>query len=84
MAAMRSIKPRSIYIEWFIDLLKYITPHANVNAHLFDNIIDMQIPRSLKEGTRTQRSTNPQTGVHVIRLHTKKKMPETGGWEREW
>ena len=41
MAAMRSIKPRSIYIEWFIDLLKYITPHANVNAHLFDNIIDM-------------------------------------------
>ena len=59
MAAMRSIKPRSTYIEWFIDLLKYITQPANENTHSLDNIMDKNIPRSVKQKTHTERSTNP-------------------------
>ena len=80
MAAMRSIKPRSTYIEWFIDLLKYITQPANENTHSLDNIMDKNIPKSVKQKTHTQRSTNPWPSVHVIRLD--KKMPQTDGWER--
>ena len=30
------LKPRSTYLEWFIDILKYIMPPANVNAHSLD------------------------------------------------
>ena len=52
MAAMHSLKPRSTYMEWFIDSLKYITSPAKVNAHSWDIIMDIYIPRSVKEGTR--------------------------------
>ena len=55
---MRSIKPRSTCIECFIDLLKYLTLPANVNVHSLDIIMDMSIPRSVKQGTSRQRSTN--------------------------
>ena len=68
MVAMHSLKPRSTYMECFIDLLKYLTLPANVNAHSLDIIMDMNIPRSVKEGTRKQRSTNPG--------------PNDDGWKR--
>ena len=44
MAAMSSLKPRSTYMEWFIDLLKYIIPPTDVNAHSLDIITDMYMP----------------------------------------
>ena len=44
--------------------------------------MDKNIPRSVKEGTRTQRSTNPGPNVHVLGLH--QKMLQAGGWERFW
>ena len=59
MPAMRSLKPRSTYMEWFIDLLKCITPPANVNVYSLDIIIDTYIPGTLIEGTLRQRNTNP-------------------------
>ena len=40
----------------------------------------MYIPRSVKEGTRRQRSTSPGPNVHAIGLH--QKMLHTEGWER--
>ena len=79
MAAMSSLKLRSTHIEWFIDLLKYITPPTNVNAHSLDIIMDMYIPRIVKEGTRRQRSTNPGSYLHVLGLH--QKMSQADGWE---
>ena len=39
----------------------------------------MYIPRSVKEGTRRQRSTNPGPNVHVLGLY--QKMQPTDGWE---
>ena len=48
-------------MECFIDLLKYLTLPANVNAHSLDIIMDMNIPRSVKDGTQRQRSTDPGT-----------------------
>ena len=59
MVAMRSLKPRSTYMEYFIDLLKYLTLRANINTHSLDIKMNMNMPRSVKEETRTQRSTNP-------------------------
>ena len=55
-------------MEWFIDLLKYIRPPANVNACLLDIIMDMYMPKSVKEGSRRQRSTNAGLNVHVLGL----------------
>ena len=74
------LKPRSTYLEWFIDILKYIMPPANVNAHSLDIIIDICIPRSVKEGTRRKRSTNPGPNFYVLGLH--QKMSEADSWER--
>ena len=48
-------------MECFVDLLKYLTLPANVNAHSLDIIMDMNIPRSVKDGTQRQRSTDPGT-----------------------
>ena len=42
--------------------------------------MDKNIPRSVKEGTRTQSCTNPGPNVPVLGLH--QKMPQTGGWKR--
>ena len=53
-------------MEWFIDLLKYITPPVNVNAHSLDTTIDMYIPRNVKQETHRQRSTNPGPNVHRL------------------
>ena len=63
MAGMRSLKPRSTYMEWLIDLLKYITLLANVDAHSLDIIIDMCILGSVKMGT------NPGTNLNMLALH---------------
>ena len=63
MAGMRSLKPRSTYMEWLIDLLKYITLLANVDAHSLDIIIDMCILRSVKMGT------DPGTNLNMLALH---------------
>ena len=41
-------------MECFVDLLKYLT----LPSHSLDIIIDMNIPRSVKDGTRRQRSTD--------------------------
>ena len=68
MVAMRSLKPRLTYMECFIDLLKYLTLPPNVNAHSLDITMDMNIPRSVKEGTCWQRRTNPG--------------PNDDGWKR--
>ena len=48
-------------MECFVDLLKYLTLPANVNAHSLDIIMDMNIPRSVKDRTQRQRSTDPGT-----------------------
>ena len=66
-------------MEWLIDLLKYITQPANVNAHSLDIIIDMNIPRTVKEGSRTQRGSNPGPNVHVLGLH--QEIPQVDGWK---
>ena len=50
-------------MEWLIDLLKYITLLANVDAHSLDIIIDMCILRSVKMGT------NPGTNLNMLALH---------------
>ena len=71
MAAMHSLKPRSTYMEWFIDLLKYITQPGNVNAHSLDIIMDMNIPRRVKKETHIQRSTSPGPNVRVLVLRQK-------------
>ena len=63
MAGMRSLKPRLTYMEWLIDLLKYITLVANVDAHSLDIIIDMYMLRSVKMGT------NPGTNLNILALH---------------
>ena len=55
-------------MEWFIDLLKYITQPGNVNAHSLDIIMDMNIPRRVKKETHTQRSTSPRPNVRVLVL----------------
>ena len=69
MVAMRSLKPRSTCMESFIDLLKYLTLPANVNAHSLNIIMDMNIPRSVKNRELTDnRSTNPG--------------PNDNGWKR--
>ena len=68
---MCSLKPRSIFTEWFIKLLKYITPPANVNAHSLNMTMDMYIPRRVKEGTCRQRSTNRGPNAPVLGLHQK-------------
>ena len=60
---MRSLKPRLTYMEWLIDLLKYITLVANVDAHSLDIIIDMYMLRSVKMGT------NPGTNLNILALH---------------
>ena len=60
---MRSLKPRSTYMEWLIDLLKYITLLANVNEHSLDIIIGMYIPRSVKM------ETNPGINLNMLGLH---------------
>ena len=61
MAAMHSLKLRSTYMEWFFDLLKYFTQPANVNVRSLDIIMDMNIPRSVKEGTRKKVLIQDQT-----------------------
>ena len=66
--------------EWFIGLLKYVTPPENVNAPSLDIIMNMYIPRSVKERIRGQRSANPGPNVHVMGLH--QKMPQGDDWER--
>ena len=66
-------------MEWLIDLLKYITQPANVNARSLDIIIDMNIPRTVKEGSRTQRASNRGPNVHVLGLH--QKIPQVDGWK---
>ena len=53
-------------MEWFVDLLKYIIPSANVNVHSLHITMDMHLPRSLKERTRGQRITNPGSNIHVL------------------
>ena len=63
MAGRRSLKPRLTYMEWLIDLLKYITLVANVDAHSLDIIIDMYMLRSVKMGT------NPGTNLNILALH---------------
>ena len=63
MVGMRSLKPRLTYMEWLIDLLKYITLVANVDAHSLDIIIDMYMLRSVKMGT------NPGTNLNILALH---------------
>ena len=50
-------------MEWLIDLLKYITLVANVDAHSLDIIIDMYMLRSVKMGT------NPGTNPNMLALH---------------
>ena len=69
MVAMRSLKPRSTCMEYFIDLLKYLTLPANVNAHSLNIVMDMNIPRSVKNRELADnRSTNPG--------------PNDDGWKR--
>ena len=70
---MRSLKPRSIYMEWLIDFFKYITLPANVNADSLDNIMDINIPISVKGRPCRQKSTIPGPNIHVLDLH--RKMP---------
>ena len=53
-------------MEWFVDLLKYIIPPANVNAHSLHITVDIYLPRSVKEGIRGQRITNSGSNVHVL------------------
>ena len=48
-------------MEWFFDLLKYFTQPANVNVRSLDIIMDMNIPRSVKEGTRKKVLIQDQT-----------------------
>ena len=48
-------------MEWLIDLLKYTTPPANVNAHSLDIIMDTYIARSMRG--------NQQKKVAVIYNH---------------
>ena len=74
------LKSRSTYLEWFIDILKYIMPPANVNARSLYIIIDICIPRSVEEETRRKRSTNPGPNVYALGLH--QKMSEADSWER--
>ena len=42
--------------------------------------MDMYTPRSIKEGTHRQGSTNPGPSVHALGLH--QKMLQAKGWER--
>ena len=49
-------------------------------SQILKQVTNMYIPRSVKEGTRRQRSTNPGPNVHVLGLY--QKMQPTDGWER--
>ena len=71
MAAMHFLKPRSTYGEQFNDLLKYITPLANVKVHSLEILMDMSTPKSVNEWTRTQRSNNPRPNMHKLSLQQK-------------
>ena len=51
---MCSLKQRSTCIECFTDLLKYLM----LPTHSLDIIVDINIPRSVREGNCRQRSTN--------------------------
>lgn len=64
-------KTKINYMEWLIDFFKYITLPANVNADSLDNIMDINIPITVKERPCRQKSTMPGPNIHVLDLHHK-------------
>ena len=65
MAAFRSIKPKDTYEDWFVQLIKFLTPPANANGHSLDIIMDNYIESSVKEGTRQNRAGDPGSMTYI-------------------
>ena len=77
MAAFRSVKSKDTYEDWLVQMIKFLTPPANANAHSLDIIMDNYIERSVEEGTQQNRAGDPGprniTGFH-------QKMPQLQRW----
>ena len=52
MVAIHSVPPSGTYEEWFKTLVKFITPPAEARATPLENIMDIYVEFSVKEGTR--------------------------------
>ena len=78
MAAFRSVKPKDTYEDWLVQMIKFLTPPANANAHSLDIIMDNYIERSVKEGTRQNRAGDPGPRTYITGFH--QKMPQLQRW----
>ena len=58
MAAFRSLKPKSTYAEWFLHVLKSVTPSCDARPKKIALINDTYRPDSIKAGTRETRGAS--------------------------
>lgn len=74
MATMWTVRPWETYLDWFIELLRYIILPDNANAISVDTMMDICSEKVPKERDNKERS-QPAPRVHVLNLH------QGGSWQ---
>ncbi len=66
MAVMRSIKPKASFSDWFIGLLKFVTPRDDRDPIQIEIINDTYLKESVKSGTREKRGKEEEFTFKVL------------------
>ena len=74
MAAMMVLRPRKTYLDWVIELMRYILPAKKANETSLDTIMDAHKEKIVKEGAKQQKGNKTRLRVHV--LTPPQKMPQ--------
>ena len=74
MAAMMVLRPRKTYLDWVIELMRYILPAKKANESSLDTVMDVHKEKIVKEGVKQQKGNKTRPRVHV--LTSPQKMPQ--------
>ena len=74
MAAMMVLRPRKTYLDWVIELMRYILLAKKANESSLDTVMDVHKEKIVKEGVKQQKGNKTRPRVHV--LISPQKMPQ--------
>ena len=74
MAAMMVLRQRKAYLDWVIELMRYILPAKKANETSLDTVMDVHKEKIVKEGVKQQKGNKTRPRVHV--LISPQKMPQ--------
>ena len=74
MVAMMVLRPQKTYLDWVIELMRYILPAKKANETSLDTVMDVHKEKIVKEGVKQQKGNKTRPRVHV--LISPQKMPQ--------